>query len=522
MREQLTGTGLLVRLGLRRDRFKLPIWTIAVAVFVPYFFTTLRNIAGDDPQAAWEQMSAGQGMLDIFAGPFYAEAITLQAWFLTYTQEFLIAAAIMSILLVVRHTRGEEQSGRAELVRSAIIGRHAPLTAALVIALITNAVLAVLLVIGTLSIGFPAGSAALFGISVAATGLLFAGITAVTVQVAQAGSAAAGLSGVVLVLASLLRGVAATMGNDTIGLWFSPLAWANLTRMLDDERWSPVALTLAATAIMILLGYVLSTRRDVGAGLIAPRRGRMAASRSLAGPFALALRLQRRGLIWWVVAMVVLGLVWGSLVMSVSSLGPDEIGSYFGDDVARGYLSLIGVTQVFIIGVYTLTAMSRAKAEETSGRLENTLGTATGRIRWLASWLTAVALGTTVLTLLAGLAIGAGAASAMNDPVILGTMTGALFARLPELLALAGIAAILYGISPRLQGLAWAMYGYGAVVRFFGSPLGLPEPVQMLSVFQHIPRMPAETAHAAPIVSLTVLAFALTLIALVAFRRRSL
>ena len=40
----------------------------------------------------------------------------------------------MAILLVVRHTRAEEETGRAELVGAGVVGRHAPLAAALITA----------------------------------------------------------------------------------------------------------------------------------------------------------------------------------------------------------------------------------------------------------------------------------------------------------------------------------------------------------------------------------------------------
>ena len=45
----------------------------------------------------------------------------------------------MSILLVVRHTRADEETGRAELVGAGVVGRHAPLAAALVVAAIADA-----------------------------------------------------------------------------------------------------------------------------------------------------------------------------------------------------------------------------------------------------------------------------------------------------------------------------------------------------------------------------------------------
>ena len=37
------------------------------------------------------------------------------------------------MFLVGRHTRAEEESGRDELLRSGVVGRHAPMTAALIV-----------------------------------------------------------------------------------------------------------------------------------------------------------------------------------------------------------------------------------------------------------------------------------------------------------------------------------------------------------------------------------------------------
>jgi ABC-2 type transport system permease protein len=49
-----------------------------------------------------------------------------------------VLVGIMSVQAVVRHTRLEEETGRAELVGSAVVGRHAPLTAALVLTFSAN------------------------------------------------------------------------------------------------------------------------------------------------------------------------------------------------------------------------------------------------------------------------------------------------------------------------------------------------------------------------------------------------
>ena len=52
----------------------------------------------------------------------------LTAW--RYLAYAALGAALMSIFLVVRHTRADEEAGRLELVGSTVVGRHAPLAVA--------------------------------------------------------------------------------------------------------------------------------------------------------------------------------------------------------------------------------------------------------------------------------------------------------------------------------------------------------------------------------------------------------
>ncbi len=55
-----------------------------------------------------------------------------------------VFVAMLTVVLVVRHTRADEEAGRAELLGGTALGRRAPLAAALAVALIANLVLAVL------------------------------------------------------------------------------------------------------------------------------------------------------------------------------------------------------------------------------------------------------------------------------------------------------------------------------------------------------------------------------------------
>ena len=53
-----------------------------------------------------------------------------------------VLAALMSTFAVVRHTRQNEELGRAELLGATVVGRYAGLTAAVIVAVAADVVLA--------------------------------------------------------------------------------------------------------------------------------------------------------------------------------------------------------------------------------------------------------------------------------------------------------------------------------------------------------------------------------------------
>src|SRR5690606_30109250 len=139
-RDTLAGTGALVRLDLRRDRIKLPAWVLGITLMSVYYASALQQVytTPEDLRAVSQFSEGVVGAL--ISGPGYGltdptvESVIVAVYGLYY----LLLAALMNILLISRHTRVEEQTGRAELVRANAVGRHAQLTAALVLAVIAN------------------------------------------------------------------------------------------------------------------------------------------------------------------------------------------------------------------------------------------------------------------------------------------------------------------------------------------------------------------------------------------------
>jgi ABC-2 type transport system permease protein len=346
----LAGVGTLVRHMLRRDRVKLPAWAGGMGLFVLYVTTAIPAAYSlEDLQTMGSMFGDPIGRM--FIGPgFGLDDITYERIVANgYGLYLMLLAALMSILLVTRHTRAEEQSGRVELVRANAVGPRAPLVAALLVALITNLVagLAALLVFVGVG-GYGWTGSILLAASIVAVGLTFGGITAITAQVTEYSRAAAGMAGALLGVTFFVRagGDMIRQGGSALS-WFSPLAWGQQTAPFVLDRWWPLLLNLAVVALTVPVAVVLSGRRDLGGSFLRVRPGPPRAHPSLGTPVGLAFRLQRASIIGWGASLVVGGLFFGAYADALRGAiedMPDVFIELFGaENLLAGYLAYMAM-----------------------------------------------------------------------------------------------------------------------------------------------------------------------------------
>lgn len=524
----LAGTWQLVRLMLRRDRIKLPSWILGGAAFWAYYMQAPQQAypSAEDLQSIVTMASAPTGRM--WFGPTYFLDNVSHATFIPagYGLYQLLFVALMSILLIIRHTRVEEQTGRSELVRASAVGRHAPLTAALLVAVIANGALAALTALMMIADPiFATEGSLLFASGCFVTGMAFAGLTAIIVQLTEYSRTATSLAaGAGLGIAFTLRAIgdmADAHGNFLS--WLSPLAWAQQTAPFVLDRWWPLLISVAFTALTALAGYALSTRRDVGAGMLAVRRGKARAAGWLGTPLGLAWRLERKAIAWWAASMFVAGVSMGAFADASIDM-PEIILDAMGGagNIVAGYLAYMGVFMATIIAIYGVLVMQGISSEETGGRGEPVLATGVSRWAWLGSNIAVGTLGVVIAMGATGLGMGMGAASVGAGTHLIWDTTVAYLNHVPSILVVVGASALLFGLAPRWQGLAWAVVGYGFIVGSFGPVLGWPDWLFSLSPFEHTARMPVEQFQAQPVIILTAIAVALAAAGLVAFRRRDI
>lgn len=530
-RPPLAGTATLLRLALRRDRIRLAVWTVAIGLLVTYTVVALDTLYPSAEQRQARAVLMANPASVMLGGPgFGLDDYTLGAMLANeLSASLVVAVAIMTVLLVVRHTRAEEQAGRAELVGSGAVGRLAPLTAALVLAAAADLAIAVLVATGLAAAGLDPLDSVAFALGVGLTGLVFGALAAVAAQVSEHARASTGLALAALAGAAAVRGVGDIVepGGSALS-WFSPIAWTQQTRAYVDLRWWPLLLGVAAVAVATSVAYHLASRRDVGAGLVAPRRGPTGASRALAGPVALAARLQRGSIAGWTVGLALTGLTFGALTGSVAEAvdADPQLAAVFAADAAvsidLAYLAAVTTYLALGAAAFAVASVLRQRGEEAAGRTEMLLTGAVGRTRLLGGGMLVTAAASATVLAAGGLGAGISAAADTGDSGLVLVMVGAALGYLPAVLVVAALAAALVGFIPRLTWLVWVVLAYVVLVGLFGALLRMPGWLLDASPFTWVPAIPAAAFDPAATAGLTLIAVALVAAALAGFRRRDL
>jgi len=534
------GTWALLRLALRRDRVQLPVWLLVLTAVLASSVAGVADLYGtEQARITYAKSSAASVVSRAFNGPNGGSSLGS----VVLTESFVTVAVLLilaTIFAVVRHTRQNEETGRAELVGAGVVGRYALLTAAVLLALLTNLVFGVAAAAVLLAAGLPASGSMLTGAAFAVTGLAFAGVAAVTAQVAESARAANGLAAAVLGFSFVTRAAGDAFGGVSAdGLvaisawpsWLSPIGWAQQVRPFRDDAAWLLALPVVLCVALIVTAFALTRHRDAGTGMLPVRPGPATAPRGLLSPLGLAWRLQRAALLGWVIAVALLGLAFGAVTDEADDIvagNPEltEILERMGGTGALVDIFLGAMLGIFGIlsTAFTVQALLRMRAEEAGGPLESVLATAVSRPRWMLSHLACAVFGTALLLVVAGAATGLGYGLLAGD--VWGqtvSVTGAALVRLPAALVLAGFVVAVFGVLPRLTAtLSWAGVAVSMLLLQLGAVLDLPQYVMNVSPFTHVPSAPAADVTVTPLAALLAAALALAAAGFVSFQRRDL
>lgn len=527
--QPMAGVWQLCRFILRRDRVRLSIWTGSIAGLVIASTASVTGLYDTQVELdQYGQLVRDNAALIVQAGPGYGlGSPTIGAVMMNELAIWtIIAVAVMSVFMVVRHTRTEEETERAELIRAAPVGRHAPMAATLLAVTIANIIIALSVVLSLLAYDLPIEGSFAFGATMIAAGFVFAAIAVVMSQVADTGRSAIGLACAAIAIAFILRAIG-DVGDGRLS-WLSPLGWAQAIRAFANERWWVLLLPTATAAVLVYTATQLQARRDIGAGLIGQRLGPATAGRLLNSPVGLSIRLQRASIIGWSIGLGLFAFFYGIVADQAESILEDnpDMEDFFAQFGEASITDVFLTTSILIVAMvasgFTISSALRLRSEERSSRADPILATPTARFRLIVGSVAVTIGGTAIVMATSGLAIGAGFAAMTGDASQILRLFAAAIVMVPALLVIAGVALTLHGVAPKYSPGAWGALGFVFVVGIFGPVLKLPQWLLDVSPFQHVPPLPAGQFELLPVAILVTVAAVLHAFGIAAFHRRDI
>ncbi len=537
----MRGLGVVLASQARRDRWVLSYWVGGIALLgigVASAITT--QFADDGERASIIAIATANPAFLFLRGLPDGLSVGAVAFFQGFTFTAVLAG-LMSTFLVVRHSRADEEAGRAELLGATPIARSTMLAATIALGVLANLALGVVLALAYIAGGLPAEGSVVAALAVGSVGIVFVAVAAVVAQAMPSGRGANGVAAALVVGAYLLRGIGDALGTPSDDLlrvtpsalsWFSPIGWGQATRPYSEPTLLPMLLSLGAFVALAGLALVLRSRRDLGSSLVPVRAGRPAARSGGRSALGLAWRLQRATVLGWTAGVVVLGGIAGGLgpVVAQAVAENDTLAALIarlvpgstGDTADVFIAALLGIGGV-LGAAAGVQAVLRLRAEEVEGRAELLLATPLSRARWMLATVIVASASVLIVGLALGLATGGVLARSSGEPADVLRYAGAALAHSPAALVFVSVTALAFAVTPRITiALGWGLLVIGLVLGQFGELLQLPEWVQAASPFFHSSAVPVvEFDGVAGAIMIAIAVFGVAAAA-VALRRRDL
>lgn len=519
------GTGALLRFYLKKGWIKRSIWLLTPALLAMSAYSSYSNMFTTAQElAAFVDESILNPVVAAIHGFILTKDVPgIVSWNIKTVS--LIVAAIFNILAMTKMTRGEEESGRTDILCSCVVGRQAQLTAASILCLSANFVMGMLLTLTMIILGMDFAGSLGMGLLVTVGSSLFTALAAVTSQLTSSRRAASSIAMAFFggfYAISFFNNLTATIN---ISSYLTPFRWFFVLRPFESNSFGVLLAALFIVAAVFVAALALSARRDIGEGVIPQKIGKADAPAYLRNVWALSFRMHRGSLCSWTIVLFVFAFGIGSVDVLVAEM-LEKV------PVLASWMSLFGAPEdaflalmIFVmslfVAAYSILAAQRVRAEEAEQHVDSLLSTTTTRNSLIGSHVIFSVAGSALIALVIGLGVILG--KGMSGGISGGdwsALSAALY-KLPAIWVTSGVVVLLVGLLPRLStAISWSVF-----VLFIGLQLLwemgiLPESAFLLSPFGHV--YPTRPQTALTFFMLTIVALVLYMIGFMGFKKRDI
>jgi len=502
-------TWFLTRFSLKRDWLKLVLWSVTLIVLfgaVAAKFTDIYSSQSSIDEIVKTLKSPS--MVSLFGKLSGSAPYTTADVFAGEMTVFMaMMAAIMNFSIIIKNTRGEEDSGLLEIIQSHSVGKLSNLASSLIELFIVNLLIGLFYSIGlqvaNLS-GTDTNGNFLLGLGLGASGFMFAAIAAFLAQLVDNSRSATILSYIVFGIMYIAR--MSTDVSNPKTTWFVPFGWVEKFSTYQENNWLPVFLMLGLSLILCVAALWVNNHRDIGSGIIATKPGRAKASVFLRGPLSLFWRLNRTSIIVWVVGLMILGFTYGSIFNTIGDIlktNPTMATLFGAGAIHKANILIIKHFVAILMIVFGVLALfpgiqiiNYLKTGEAKGYLELIHSKPVSR-NYLFTSVLVLGILTSLAALFAGmLGLQLGGASVMKHPIELSVFIKAFYAYISPVLVILGLSACIVGWLPKISSFGYLYAGFALFVGYFGKLIDLPKWVGKLTPFGYIPNVPVNKLDA--------------------------
>ena len=441
-----------------------------------------------------------------------------------------LLVAVWAALTMIRISRGEEESGRWDLLLAGPRRLTGLVALALSVGLACCAVVGLAVSAAMIVSGASVTGAVCYGAGLAMVGAGAAALGALAGQLVPDRRRAAAGAGAVIGAGYLVRMVAD--GIDTLHWlsWTTPFGLLSLSQPFALNRPAPLVIMVLAAVMLAAAALISSAHRDLNAGVIPLRsrhRARPGWFRSL-GRFAAGRTVGP--VLAWGAGLGLYFLVVGLLASAVTTFLAENP-AFAAMAAQAGFGSLVTV-EGFVAALYALLAIplglfaagrvGASASDEETRRLTMVFAAPVSRTRWFLAEIMSAAAGTVALALTAGLASWLGT-RAVGAELGLGSAVAGTVNVVPVAILGLSFAVLALGWVPKaVLPIGAIPVAGGFLLQVLADSLQWPEVVKDLSPFAHLGAVPYESVDWLGGLVMTGVAAALALVGLYGFRRRDL
>ncbi len=499
--------------------------TIALVVVVTIGSYTTSGLTA----SSLSSLGADPSIRALYGSPF--DLSTAGGFTVWRAGQFLaIVAALWALLATTRILRGEEEAGRWDLLLTTPIAQDRLIVCHFGVLTAACGLQGVGVALAFVASGQPAPGSVLFGIGLALVALTFSTVGAVTSQLVGQRRKAAGLAGLLVGVAFLVRMIADASNGGGWLRWLTPFGWLEDLQPFGGNRLVALVPLVLAPLGLGALTLFLAGRRDVGEGIVRDPGTGPTRPALLRSPIGFSWRERRGGLVAWGGGLAVLGLVVGAITGTITDFlasNPSIAQATQNADLGgllstAGFVATMDSFTALLIAFYLVSSLHVVSEDEDDGRLELVYAAPVTRLDWLGAQILVSALVAVVLAVVTAAGIWLGIVAGSTTLSFGESLVGTLNVLPLGALAL-GVAVLLYGVRPTLVvPITGGALVLAYLMTFLGPALHLSDWMLDLSPFHHLALAPAQPVAWVSTLVMLAIASVLVVAGSMAFAARDL